>query len=42
VEYASNHKRIRFVINFDYFQLNWKCASDYSDDQLLFFCPSLA
>jgi hypothetical protein len=38
VEYASDHKRIIFEIYFDYFRLiNRKCASDYSDDRLLFF-----
>jgi hypothetical protein len=38
VEYVSDHKRIIFQIDFDYFRLiNRKCASNYSDDQSLFF-----
>jgi hypothetical protein len=37
-KHASEQKWVIFEINFDYFRLiNRKCASDYSDDRLLFF-----
>ena len=38
MDYDSDREKMVFEINSDYFRLiNQKCASDYSDDRLLFF-----
>jgi hypothetical protein len=38
VDYDSDHKRMVFELHSNYFRLiNQECASDYSDDRLLFF-----